>query len=71
MDRMLSPIGGPPAWRGRELEHRGFWPRKFLGLEIEALDEALARATAAPPRCAPKALPSPHSARCSKPWPAN
>jgi len=49
MDRMLSPIGGPPAWRGRELEHRGFWPRKFLGLEIEALDEALARATASPP----------------------
>ena len=49
MDRMLSPIGGPPAWRGRELEHRGFWPRKFLGLELEALDEALARATASPP----------------------
>ncbi len=49
MDGMLSPIGGPPAWRGRELANRGFWPRKFLGLELDALDEALARATTAPP----------------------
>ena len=49
MDGMLSPIGGPPAWRGRELEHRGFWPRKFLGLELDALNEALDAATSAPP----------------------
>lgn len=49
MDGMLTPIGGPPAWQGQELAHRGFWPRKFLGLELDALDEALSRATAAPP----------------------
>jgi len=49
MDGMLSPIGGPPAWRGQELALRGFWPRKFLGLELDALDEALAHAEDAPP----------------------
>lgn len=46
---MLTPIGGPPAWRGRELEHRGFWPRKFLGLELDALNDALDAAKTAPP----------------------
>lgn len=45
----MAPIGGPPAWRGQELALRGFWPRKLLGLELEALDEALRHAEAAPP----------------------
>lgn len=45
----ISPIGGAAAWRGQQLAHRGFWPRKFLGLELDALDQALRAATAAPP----------------------
>ena len=45
----MNAIGGPSAWRGQQLAHRGFWPRKFLGLELEALDEALRHAEDAPP----------------------
>ena len=45
----MNVIGGPPAWRGQQLAHRGFWPRKFLGLELDALDDALRHAEDAPP----------------------
>ena len=45
----MTPIGGPAAWRGQQLAHRGFWPRKFLGLELDALDEALRHAEDTPP----------------------
>lgn len=49
MDGMLTPIGGPPAWRGAELAARGFWPRRFTGYELELLDEALADCDRDPP----------------------
>lgn len=45
----MKIIGGPAAWRGQQLAHRGFWARKFLGLELDALDEALRHAEDAPP----------------------
>lgn len=44
MEPDLSHIGGPAAWRGTELLARGFWPRRLTAEEVEALDEAMARA---------------------------
>ncbi|MCS6892671.1 MAG: TauD/TfdA family dioxygenase [Rhodovarius sp.] len=49
MDSVAHPIGGPAAWRGRELERRGFWPRRFTDFEISLLEEALRRLSADPP----------------------
>lgn len=49
MDGMLTPIGGPAAWRGRQLALRGFWPRRFLDLELDALDAALHACPKDPP----------------------
>lgn len=60
MEPNLSPIGGPAAWRGKEILARGFWPRRLTAAEIEALDNAMAMAMARgklPPKQLPQDFP--------------
>ncbi len=45
----MRTIGGPAAWRGKELERRGFWARRFTGFELELLDDAVLRLRSDPP----------------------